>query len=310
MKLDSKIYVAGHRGLVGSAILEKLKEFGYTNIITKTRSELDLMDPVTTKQFFLDEKPEYVFASAAKVGGINANNTYPADFIYENLVIQNNLIHFSNMANVKKFAFLATACIYPKLAQTPVKEEYLFTGNLEPTNEAYSTAKIAGIKMCQAYYRQYGLKSVCVIPSNLYGPNDNFHLDNGHVIPAMFRKFEDNPDSVTFWGDGSPCREFLYSHDMADACIFLMNSEVESGEMINVGSGVDISIKDLAKIISHIVNYRGQINWDTTRPNGAQKRPLDFSKIMDMGWKPKYSFEQGLKETYNWYKHVTYTQTR
>lgn len=310
MKLDSKIFVAGHRGLVGSALVYELTQAGYTNLVTRTRSELDLMDANAVHDFFMQEKPEYVFDAAARVGGIHANDTYSAEFIYQNLTIQNNLIHNSYLSGVKKFLFLGSVCIYPKYAPTPVKEESLLNGDLEPTNEAYAIAKIAGIKMCQAYSKQYGMKTVSIMPSNLYGPNDNFHPENGHVIPAMFRKFEDNPKEVTFWGDGTPMREFLYSHDMADACIFLMNSNLENGELINVGSGYDVSIKELSDTLSRIVNYTGKINWDTNRPNGTPKRPLDFTKIKQMGWKPKNTLEEGLVKTYIWYKQTTYTQTK
>lgn len=310
MKPESKIFVAGHRGLVGSAIVHELNRAGYTNIVTRTRAELDLMDTKAVHDFFMEEKPEYVFDAAARVGGIYANDTYSAEFIYQNLTIQNNLIHNSYLSGVKKFLFLGSVCIYPKYAPTPVKEESLLNGDLEPTNEAYAIAKIAGIKMCQAYSKQYGMKTVSIMPSNLYGPNDNFHPENGHVIPAMFRKFEDNPNEVTFWGDGTPRREFLYSYDMADACIFLMNSNLESGELINVGSGYDVTIKELSDTIAKIVNYTGKINWDKNRPNGTPKRPLDFSKIETMGWKPKHSLQDGLLKTYIWYKETTYTQTK
>ena len=310
MKPESKIFVAGHRGLVGSALVHELKQAGYTNIVTRTRAELDLLDAKAVYDFFMQEKPEYVFDAAARVGGIHANDTYSAEFIYQNLTIQNNLIHNSYLSGVKKFLFLGSVCIYPKYAPTPVKEESLLNGDLEPTNEAYAIAKIAGIKMCQAYSKQYGMKTVSIMPSNLYGPNDNFHPENGHVIPAMFRKFEDNPEEVTFWGDGTPMREFLYSHDMADACIFLMNSNLENGELINAGSGYDVPIQELSNTIAKIVNYRGKINWDKSRPNGTPKRPLDFSKIRNMGWEPKHSLQEGLLKTYIWYKQAMYTQTK
>jgi GDP-L-fucose synthase len=303
MDSNAKIYVAGHKGLVGSAIVRRLRELGYEDIITASRKELDLTNSNEVARFFHYERPDYVFDAAAKVGGIYANDTYSADFIYENLMIQNNLIHSSHVYNVKKFLFMGSVCIYPKYAETPVKEESLLTGYLEPTNEAYAIAKIAGIKMCQAYHKQYGMKCVSIMPSNLYGPNDNFHPDNGHVIPAMIRKFTDNPDSVTFWGDGSPYREFMYADDMADACIFLMNcDETQSGELINAGSGDDISIRELAWIVSELMNYKGKITWDTSRPNGTPKRPLDFSKIRQLGWHPKYSIIDGLKKTIEWYK--------
>jgi GDP-L-fucose synthase len=304
MDSNAKIYVAGHRGLVGSAIVRRLKELGYDNIITASRKECDLTVPYAVQEFFHYEQPEYVFDAAAKVGGIYANDTYSGDFIYENLMIQNNLINASRVHGVKKFLFMGSVCIYPKYAETPVKEESLLTGHLEPTNEAYAVAKIAGIKMCQAYYKQHGMKSVCIMPANLYGPNDNFHPDNAHVIPAMIRKFSDNPKEVTLWGDGSPYREFLYVDDMADACIFLMKNEsVYKGELINAGSGDDISIRDLAELIADLMKYKGKINWDTSRPNGTPKRPLDFSKIKALGWHPKYDFVTGLTKTIEWYKN-------
>jgi GDP-L-fucose synthase len=302
MEKESKIFVAGHRGLVGSSIVRKLTTLGYENILTVSRSELDLTDQKNVADFFQQEKPEYVFDAAAKVGGIYANDTFSAEFIHENLNIQNNLIHNSYLCGAKKFLFMGSVCIYPKYAETPVIEESLMTGYLEPTNEAYAIAKIAGIKMCQAYYKQYGFKSVSIMPSNLYGPNDNYHPDNGHVIPGMIRKFVDNPEFVTFWGDGSVYREFMYADDMADACIFLMNcDQTEKGDLINAGSGEDISIKELASMICNLMNYKGKINWDTTRPNGTPKRPLDFSKIKALGWQPKFSLKEGLIETLKWY---------
>jgi len=307
---DSKIFVAGHRGLVGSALVAELQSRGYSNIIVRTRSELNLMDNNAVHDFFIEERPEYVFDSAAKVGGIYANDTYSAEFIYENLTIQNNLIHNSYLSGVKKFLFLGSVCIYPKFAPTPVKEECLLNGDLEPTNEAYAIAKIAGIKMCQAYSKQYGMKTVSIMPSNLYGPNDNFHPDNGHVIPSMFGKFENNLDEVVFWGDGTARREFLYSCDMADACIFIMNSDLEDGELINVGSGYDVTIKELSDMISKIVNYTGEIKWDLSRPNGSPRRELNFSRIQQMGWKPKHTLHEGLLKTYIWYKQITHTQTK
>jgi GDP-L-fucose synthase len=309
MDSNSKIYVAGHKGLVGSAIVRMLWAQGYTNIITASRREVDLINPEAVSRFFHYERPDYVFDAAAKVGGIHANDTYSAEFIYENLMIQNNLIHNAHRYHVKKFLFMGSVCIYPKYADTPVKEESLLTGYLEPTNEAYAIAKIAGIKMCQSYYKQYGMKCVSIMPSNLYGPNDNFHPDNGHVIPAMIRKFSDNPESVTFWGDGSPYREFMYSDDMASACIFLMkDNRVERGELINAGSGDDISIRDLANMVAEVMNYKGQINWDNSRPNGTPKRPLDFSKIKALGWQPNYTLRDGLKKTIEWYKEHGYNR--
>ena len=303
MELNSKIFVAGHNGLVGSAIFKKLTDDGYTNIVTRSRKELNLIDQIEVKSFFEKEKPDYVFAAAAKVGGIFANDAYCGDFIYENLMIQNNLIHNSFLTGVKKFCFLGSVCIYPKFAPVPVKEECLLTGELEPTNDAYAIAKIAGIKMCQAYYKQFGFQSICLMPANLYGPRDNFHPDNGHVIPAMLTKFNTKHDSVTLWGDGTPTREFLYSEDLADACVFLMkHTNTGKADLINVGSGFDISIRDLAELIKNVTKYDGKIYWDTTRPNGTPKRPLDFTKIKSYGWEPKHSFFEGIAKTYQWFK--------
>lgn len=301
MKKDSKIFVAGHRGLVGSSILRNLKDRGYVNIITKTRQELDLLNQNDVFEFFKHEKPEYVFDAAARVGGIYANDTFSGDFIYENIQIQTNLINSSYRCGVEKFLFLGSVCIYPKMAEVPVKEESLLTGYLEPTNDAYAIAKISGIKMLQAYYKQYGFKSVSLMPSNLYGPGDNFHPENGHVIPAMMTKFNSsNGKNVTFWGDGTPMREFLYADDLADACLFAME-HFESAELINVGSGENVSIKDLANIVSGVVGYTGKIEWDTSRPNGTPNRPLDYSKMTKLGWKPKHTLFEGLKKTYQWF---------
>ena len=279
MKKDSKIFVAGHRGLVGSAIVRTLIEQGYTNIITRTRQDLNLLNQNDVKNFFEEEKPEYVFDAAARVGGIYANDTYSADFIYENIQIQTNLIHNSWKYGVEKFLFLGSVCIYPKFADVPVKEESLLTGFLEPTNDAYAIAKISGIKMLQAYHKQYGFKSVSLMPSNLYGPGDNFHPENGHVIPAMINKFNNsNGKNVIFWGDGTPMREFLYSNDLADACLFAMDY-FENADLVNVGSGCNVSIKDLAETVAAVVGYDGEIGWDTSRPNGTPNRPLDYSKM-------------------------------
>lgn len=304
MYKSSKIYVAGHKGLVGSAILSNLQNRGFTNIVTKTREQLNLINTQQVEEFFQKEQPEYVFNAAAKVGGIHSNNTYSGDFIYENLQIQNNLIHFSAKNNVKRFLFLGSVCIYPKFANIPVKESSLLTGSLEPTNDAYAVAKIAGIKMCQAYYKQYGLSSVSIMPANLYGPNDNFDIINGHVIPAMLMKFKSNPPKVTLWGDGSAYREFLYVNDMADACVFLMeHPDLGKGEIINAGSGYDITIKDLAYKIATLVNFKGEIFWDTSKPNGTPRRLLDNSFINSLGWTPKYTLDQGLLATYEWIKN-------
>jgi GDP-L-fucose synthase len=302
MKKDSKIFVAGHRGLVGSAIVRQLRALGYNNIVTRTRQELNLRNVEDVQEFFREERPEYVFDSAAKVGGIRANDIYSAEFIYDNLMIQNNLIHSSYLFGVEKFLFLGSVCVYPKYAPTPVKESSLLDGLLEPTNEAYAVAKIAGIKMCQAYSKQYGMKTLTIMPANLYGPNDNFHPENGHVIPAMIEKFVKNPQGVTLWGDGSAMREFMFSEDMADACIFLMNSELCQGEVVNAGTGDEVSIKQLSQLIGYAVGFEGKIEWDTSKPNGTPKRPLDFSRIQSMGWKPKNTLGEGLAKTVQWYR--------
>jgi len=301
MNKDSKIFVAGHRGLVGSAIVRTLEERGYKNIVRKNRSELDLLNQKEIEDFFASESIDYVFDAAAKVGGIYANDRYSGQFIYENIQIQTNLIHYAWKYCVKKFLFLGSVCIYPKFAECPVKEESLLNGYLEPTNDAYAVAKISGIKMLQAYNKQYGFKSVSLMPSNLYGIGDNFHPDNGHVIPSMISKFSDpNRNSVTLWGDGTPMREFLYSDDLADACLFAMD-HFNNAELINVGSGENVSIKNLAYAISNIVGYKGSIEWDISRPNGTPNRPLDYSKISKIGWKPKHSLSEGLEKTYNYF---------
>ena len=301
MNKDSKIFVAGHRGLVGSSIVRVLNERGYSNILTRTRNELNLLNQKEVFDFFDSEKPEYVFDAAAKVGGIYANDTYSGDFIYENIQIQTNLIHSAWKFGVKKFLFLGSVCIYPKFAEIPVREDSLLTGYLEPTNDAYAIAKISGIKMLQAYHKQYGMKSVSLMPSNLYGPGDNFHPDNGHVIPAMMTKFQNSGGkSVMFWGDGTPKREFLYSEDLADACLFAMD-HFENAELINVGSGENVSIKELSNSVASVVKYNGEIKWDTSRPNGTPNRPLDCSKMTKLGWKPKHTLSQGLQKTYDWF---------
>jgi len=306
MNKDSKIFVAGHRGLVGSSIVRTLYERGYTNIITRSRSEVDLLNQKEVEEFFDSENIDYVFDAAARVGGIFANDHYSGEFIYENIQIQSNLIHYSWKYNVKKFLFLGSVCIYPKYAEVPVKEESLLTGYLEPTNDAYAVAKISGIKMLQDYHKQYGFKSVSLMPSNLYGIGDNFHPENGHVIPSMMTKFNNSDGkSVTFWGDGTPMREFLYSDDLADACLFAME-HYENAELINVGSGENVTIENLAKTIAGIVGYTGNIEWDTTRPNGTPNRPLDYSKMTELGWKPKHNLHQGLKKTYQWFIENSY----
>ena len=310
MNKDSKIFVAGHRGLVGSSIVRVLNERGYSNILTRTRNELNLLNQKEVFDFFDTEKPEYVFDAAAKVGGIYANDTYSGDFIYENIQIQTNLIHSAWKFGVKKFLFLGSVCIYPKFAEIPVREDSLLTGYLEPTNDAYAIAKISGIKMLQAYHKQYGMKSVSLMPSNLYGPGDNFHPDNGHVIPAMITKFQNSGGkSVMFWGDGTPKREFLYSEDLADACLFAMN-HFENAELINVGSGENVTIKELSNSVASVVKYNGEIKWDTSRPNGTPNRPLDCSKMTKLGWKPKHTLSQGLQKSYDWFIANTDLQTK
>ena len=310
MNKDSKIFVAGHRGLVGSAIVRVLNERGYSNILTRTRNELNLLNQKEVFDFFDSEKPEYVFDAAAKVGGIYANDTYSGDFIYENIQIQTNLIHSAWKFGVKKFLFLGSVCIYPKFAEVPVREDSLLTGYLESTNDAYAIAKISGIKMLQAYHKQYGMKSVSLMPSNLYGPGDNFHPDNGHVIPAMMTKFQNSDGkSVMFWGDGTPKREFLYSEDLADACLFAVN-HFENAELINVGSGENVTIKELSNSVASVVKYNGEIKWDTSRPNGTPNRPLDCSKMTKLGWKPKHTLSQGLQKTYDWFIKNTDLQTK
>jgi len=304
MEKNSKIYLAGHRGLVGSAILRKLRAEGYNNLVLKTKDELDLMDQSAVALFFKKTKPEYVFLAAAKVGGILANNTYPAQFIYENLQIQNNIIHQSYLNGVKKLLFLGSSCIYPRECPQPIKEEYLLTGPLEPTNEPYALAKIAGLKMCQSYNRQYGTNFISVMPTNLYGPNDNFDLDDSHVLPALIRKFHEgkinSSPTVVVWGTGSPKREFLHIDDLADACVFLMNNYNDS-EIINIGTGVDITIKKLAELIKNIIDYKGEINWDTTKLDGTPRKLLDVSKVESLGWRHKIDLRQGLAMTCDWF---------
>ena len=307
MEINSKIYVAGHRGLVGSAIVRALESKGFKNIITKTHAELDLVDQAAVRKFFEMEKPEYVFLSAAKVGGIYANDTYPADFVYVNLQIQNNVIHSSYLNGVRKLCFLGSSCIYPKFAPQPMKEEYLLDGKLEPTNEPYAIAKIAGIKMCQSYNRQYGTNYISVMPTNLYGPNDNFDLQNSHVLPALIRKFveakRDKAPSVTVWGTGKPRREFLYVDDMADACLFLME-KYNDREIVNIGTGEDVTIEELAEVISGEVGYGGKIEYDSAKPDGTPRKLLDVHKINSMGWKHKTDLGLGIRETLKWYERT------
>ena len=304
MELDSRIYVAGHRGLVGSAIHRKLEEKGYANLIGRTRSELDLERQAPVESFFQEQRPEYVFLAAAKVGGIWANNNLPAEFIYSNIVVQTNIIHSAYCTGVRKLLFLGSSCIYPKHCPQPMEEKYLLTGPLEPTNEPYAVAKIAGIKTCQSYNRQYGTNYISIMPTNLYGPNDNFDLETSHVVPALIRKFHEakirsNP-SVTIWGTGTPKREFLHVDDLADACVFLMNHYNESN-IINVGCGEDISIAELALLVKDTVGYTGNIEYDTKKPDGTPLKLLDVGKLKDLGWKPKISLKEGIRKTYEWY---------
>jgi len=304
MNKDSKIYIAGHRGLVGSAIVRNLESQGFKNLITRTRESLDLLDQNAVSNFFKEEKPEYVFLSAAKVGGIHANNELPADFIFQNLQIQNNIIPNAYLNGTKKLLFLGSSCIYPRDCAQPIKEEYLLTGPLEKTNEAYAIAKIAGIKMCQAYNKQYGTKFISVMPTNLYGPNDNFDLTSSHVLPALLRKFYDakinNKEEVVMWGTGLAMREFLFVDDLADACVYLMNN-YESSDIVNIGTGEDISIKDLALLIKKIVGFEGEIVNDTTKPDGTPRKLLDVSKLHNLGWKHSTSLKDGIKQTYEWF---------
>lgn len=305
MKKDSKIFVAGHKGLAGSAVVRNLKSRGYTNIITKSKNELDLRSQVQVSDFFKSESIEYVFDAAAKVGGIHANYTYPAEFIYDNLMIQTNLIDSAYRNNVKKFLFLGSVCIYPKFAPLPIVEDCLMTGFLEPTNEAYAIAKIAGIKMCQAYRKQYGFNAISLMPTNLYGPGDNYHPENSHVMAAMIRRFveakDNNLEEVICWGDGSPKREFLYSDDLATACILAMDNYDEY-EIMNVSTGQEVSIKETAETVAKVVGYSGNIKWDTTKPNGTIKRPLHIEKIKNLGWKPEVSLEEGISKSVEEFK--------
>ena len=306
MELNSKIYIAGHRGMVGSAIMRNLKSKGYTNFITKTSKELDLRNSQAVSDFFVEEKPEYVFLAAAKVGGIQANNVYRADFIYENLMIQNNVIHNSHLNGVKKLLFLGSSCIYPKLAPQPLKEEYLLTGLLEETNEPYAIAKIAGIKMCESYKRQYGCNFISVMPTNMYGPNDSYNLNNSHVLPALIRKFHDakesNLPSVEMWGTGLPMREFLHADDLGDACVFLMNN-YDGEQFVNIGSGKDLTIKDLALLIKDIVGYAGEIVHDLSKPDGTPRKLMDVSYLHSLGWKHKIELPEGIKQVYEDFKN-------
>jgi GDP-L-fucose synthase len=308
VELSSKIYVAGHRGMVGSAIVRALQREGYTNIVTKTRAALDLLNQSEVADFFEHEKPEYVFLAAAKVGGIMANNTYRADFLYENLLIETNIIHSAYRSDVKKLLFLGSSCIYPKMAPQPLKEEYLLSGFLEPTNEPYAIAKIAGIKLCEAYRDQYGCNFISAMPTNMYGPNDNYHPENSHVLPALIRKFHEaktaNQNTVTVWGDGSPLREFLYADDLADALVFLMQHYNEK-QFVNVGYGEDISIGELAQMVKETVGFQGDIEFDTSKPNGTPKKLMDSSRLFSLGWKPAVSLKEGIALAYQDFLKIT-----
>ena len=306
MNKTSKIYIAGHRGMVGSAIHRKLLGMGYTNIITRTSSELDLRIQETVNEFFEMERPDYVFLAAAKVGGIWANQSYPADFIYQNIVVQCNVIHSAYATGVKKLLFLGSSCIYPKLAPQPMQEEYLLTGLLEQTNEPYAIAKIAGIKMCDAYRAQYGCNFISVMPTNLYGPNDNYDLQNAHVLPTLIRKFHEakqNGDpAVTIWGTGTPMREFLHADDLADACCFLMENYNQEG-LVNIGTGEDVTITQLALLIKEVVGYEGDLIYDASKPDGTPRKLMDVSKLTNLGWKYSIELKEGLKQVYNDYKN-------
>ena len=321
MNKTSRIYVAGHRGLVGSAIFRKFQSEGYFNVIVRSHKELDLMRQAEVEGFFWAEKPEYVFLAAAKVGGVLANNTYPAEFIYQNLLIESNVIHDAYKSGVKKLLFLGSSCIYPRDCPQPMKEEYLLSGKLEQTNEPYAIAKIAGIKMCQSYNRQYGTRFISVMPTNLYGPGDNFDLQTSHVLPALIRKFHEakireanlpevggserserssNGSFVTLWGTGTPRREFLHVDDLADACVFLMN-HYDDTDIINVGAGKDISVSELADLIKDIMAFKGSIHYDRSKPDGTPRKLLDTSRLKALGWQPKISLRQGIEMTYRWY---------
>ncbi len=310
MDKSSKVYIAGHRGMVGSSILRALQSRGYTNFVLRASSELDLRNQQDVADFLSVEKPEYVFLAAAKVGGIVANNTYRADFIYENIMIQSNVIHHSYLNGVKKLLFLGSSCIYPKLASQPLKEEYLLTGLLEDTNEPYAIAKIAGIKMCDAYRAQYGCNFISVMPTNLYGPNDNYDLNNSHVLPALLRKFitakRNGESSVKIWGTGAPKREFLHSDDLASACLYLMENYNDSG-LVNIGVGEDISIIDLARLVKKIVGFEGEILTDTTKPDGTPRKLMDVSKLADLGWRSSTTLEEGIGKVYNEVKEYNWS---
>ncbi|MBF0189056.1 MAG: GDP-L-fucose synthase [Magnetococcales bacterium] len=304
MDTNARIFVAGHRGLVGSAIVRRLENDGFTNLITRTSSELDLTRQADVERFFAEEKPDYVFLSAAKVGGIHANNTYPADFIGINLMIQSNVIDAAWRTGVQKLLFLGSSCIYPKECPQPIKEEYLLTAPLEPTNEPYAIAKIAGISLCDSHNRQHGTRFQTVMPNNLYGPNDNFHLENAHVLPALIRKFHEakqsHASSVEIWGTGTPRREFLHVDDMADACLFVMQQN-ETTEMLNIGTGSDVTIRELAETVQKVVGFSGELRFDTSRPDGTMRKLLNSSRLHALGWKAKISLQEGVRTTYQWF---------
>jgi len=301
MDSESRVYVAGNTGLVGSAIVRKLHWKGYTNILSSPSKSWDLRNQMDVERFFRVNEPEYVYLAAAKVGGIGANAYYPGHFIYDNLMIQTNVIHAARKFGVKKLLFLGSSCIYPKFAEQPITEDQLLGGYLEPSNDAYAIAKIAGIKMCQAYRKQYGFNAISLMPTNLYGPNDNYDLDSSHVLPAMIRKFHEAKDKVTLWGDGSAMREFLYVDDLAEAAFKCM-VDYDSEDIINVGTGKDITIKDLAETIADVVGFKGEIVWDTSKPNGTPRKVLNVDKIKSLGWKPKVSLREGIQKTYDLYK--------
>ena len=301
MQLDAKIYIAGHRGMVGSAILRNLEAKGYSNILTRTSQELDLLDQNLVFSFLQEEKPDYIFLAAAKVGGIHANNTYRADFIYQNLAIESNLIHGAHLAGVKRLCFLGSSCIYPRDCPQPIKEEYLLTGPLEQTNEPYAIAKIAGIKLCESYNQQYGHQFVAVMPTNLYGPNDNYDLANSHVLPALLRKAHEAKErgdaDLVIWGTGTPKREFLYVDDMAAACVFLMENDINEG-LFNVGTGTDVTIRELAETVMEVVGFNGGVVFDAAKPDGTPRKLLDVSRLKDVGWQSKVSLKEGIALTY------------
>ncbi len=309
MRPESRIYVAGHRGMVGSAIVRRLRADGFTNLVLRAHAELDLTDQAAADAFFASERPEYVFLAAAKVGGIHANSTYPADFIRDNLAIQTNVIHSAWKHGVRKLLFLGSSCIYPRDCPQPIKEEYLLTGPLEPTNEWYAIAKIAGIKLCQAYRKQYGFDAICAMPTNLYGPGDNYHPENSHVVPALIRRFHEaklrGDKDVAIWGTGTPLRELLYADDLADSLTLLMEHYSDM-QIVNVGSGDEVSIADLAHLIADIVGYEGTISFNTTRPDGTPRKLLDSSTLAALGWRHRVSLREGLERTYvDWHKHFS-----